>query len=95
MGLRLEYAQTRIVPCPYRSSFLEHGDATAFAESFVPTTRSWSETVFFGALDNNRESSERRQIVQHLYDRYVEEVKAHPNGHAMDYVHVYLRVRKE
>jgi len=95
MGLRLDSAQTRIVPCPYRTSYLEHGDATRFAESFVPTTRSWSETVFLSALDNTRSAHERHQIVDHLYDRYVERVKTHPDGHAMDYVHVYMVVRKE
>lgn len=93
-GLRLVSAETRVVPCPYAARFAAAGDAHAFAESYVPTLRSWSETVFFSGLDAARPAPERHAIVERFYQRYVDRVRADPAGHAMDYVHIYMVVEK-
>jgi hypothetical protein len=93
-GLRLVSAETRVVPCPYAARFAEAGDAAAFAASYVPTLRSWSETVFFSALDPARAPEERRAIVDRFYQGYVNLVREAPRGHAMDYVHIYMVVEK-
>jgi SAM-dependent methyltransferase len=94
-GLRLESAETRVVPCPYAARFAETGDLERFAVSYVPTLRTWSETVFFNSLDMERPEEERREIVERFYQSYVDLVREDPTGHAMDYVHIYMVVSKE
>ncbi|MEZ5924760.1 MAG: SAM-dependent methyltransferase [Hyphomicrobiaceae bacterium] len=96
-GLRLISARTGVVKCPYRRAFDEANGAMsprAFAESYVPTLRSWSETVFANALDPARPIEERAEIVDLFYRRYEDTVTAEPNRHAMDYVHCYLAIEK-
>ena len=96
-GLRLVSAKTGVVGCPYRRAFDEAGSAMSareFAESYVPTLRSWSEAVFLSGLDETRPMEERHQIVDTFYQRYEDRVAAYPSGHAMDYVHCYLAVEK-
>lgn len=65
-----------------------------FARSYIPTLRSWSETVFANALDTARPASERAAIVDRFYQAYEDMVAADPDGHAMDYVHSYLAIEK-
>jgi hypothetical protein len=93
-GLRLESAETRVVPCPYAARFAEDGDVESFAVSYVPTLRTWSETVFFNSLSSDRSEEERRDIVDGFYRSYVDLVREDPTGHAMDYVHIYMVVSK-
>ena len=96
-GLRLVSAKTGVMGCPYRRAFDEAGSAMsarAFAESYVPTLRSWSEAVFLSGLNETRPMEERLQIVDTFYQRYEDRVAADPSGHAMDYVHCYLAVEK-
>ena len=64
-----------------------------YAESLIPTMRSWSETVFKTAL-TGRESSEIDVIIDEFYQAYSDEVAANPEGHAMDYVHIVLDIEK-
>jgi hypothetical protein len=94
-GLRLELAETRIVPCPYARDFELHGDAEAFAKAYLPTLRSWSEAVFLRGLDVKRDEAQRAAIIDDFYRRYYEEVIASPREHRMDYVHAYLVCAKE
>ena len=93
-GLRLVSAETRVLPCPYAARFAEAGDVDAFAVSYVPTLRSWSETVFFTGLDDARPVEERRALVERFYQSYIDLVRADPTGHAMDYVHIYMVAEK-
>ena len=96
-GLRLVSAKTGVVGCPYRKAFDEAGSAMSareFAKSYVPTLRSWSEAVFLSGLDDSRPMEERHQIVDTFYQRYEDRVASDPSGHAMDYVHCYLAVKK-
>ena len=96
-GLRLVSAKTGVVGCPYRRAFDEAGSAMSareFAESYVPTLRSWSEAVFLSGLNEARPMEERHQIVDTFYQRYEDRVASDPSGHAMDYVHCYLAVKK-
>lgn len=93
-GLRLEHLETRIVPCPFAESFRQQGDAAAFAKSYIPTLRSWSEPVFLAGLSKSRSAQERAAIVEDFYSRYEALVAAQPEGHGMDYVHCYMICRK-
>jgi hypothetical protein len=93
-GLTLERMFTMVTPCPYAEAFREHGDAQAFARAYVPTLRSWSETVFAGALDPARPAAERAGIVDDFYSGYEAEVAADPEGHRMDYVHCVMEIAK-
>ena len=95
-GLRLLSAHTGLVRCPYRAAFDADAsmDPLTFAKSYVPTLRSWSETVFANALDPARPSEARAELVDAFYQRYEDLVAANPDGHAMDYVHCYLAIEK-
>ena len=91
-GLRLEHAETRVVPCPFAAEFRQKGDPTEFARAFIPTMRSWTESTFFAALDTARPRAERQQIIDRFYAGYEARVEASPAGHGMDYVHAYLTI---
>lgn len=95
-GLRLVSYHTAVVPCPYRAAFDASSEMSArdFAVSYIPTLRSWSETVFANALDPSRPAEERAAIVDRFYKRYEDMVAEDSNGHAMDYVHCYLAIEK-
>ncbi len=95
-GLRLISAHTAVVGCPYAAAFDrdEQMSASEFAKSYIPTLRSWSETVFANALDPTRSTAERTAIVDAFYKNYEDMVAADPTGHAMDYVHSYLAIEK-
>ncbi|MGI9333870.1 MAG: SAM-dependent methyltransferase [Gammaproteobacteria bacterium] len=94
-GLRLESAETRVLRCPYEQHFAQHGGRVeAFADSYIPTLRSWSEVVFRTGLDAQRPPEECQAIVDRFYESYRDLVIADPSGHAMDYVHIYMVVSK-
>ena len=93
-GLRLDHIDTRIVICPYAEAFAEHGDAARFAEEYIPTIRSWNESIFFNALSAERPLQQRRQIIEDYYGSYGDMVRANPTGHGMDYVHAYTVISK-
>ncbi len=93
-GLRLEHLSTLVTPCPYAEAFRQHRDAAAFAKAYVPTLRSWSETVFAGALDPARPAAERMAILDDFYGAYEAEVARSPEGHRMDYVHCVMEISK-
>ena len=94
-GLRLEHIDTRIVKCPFAESFGEHGDAARFAEEYIPTIRSWNESIYFNALSPERPLDERRQIIEDYYATYRNLVRDNPEGHGMDYVHAYMVITKQ
>jgi hypothetical protein len=89
-GLRVEHVETRVVRCPYSLDFARHGDAAAFARSYIPTLRSWSEPTFASGLAQTRPAEERVGIIDEFYGRYEALVARKPEGHGMDYVHIYL-----
>lgn len=93
-GLRLDHIETRIVKCPYAESFLEHGDAQRFAEAYIPTIRSWNESIFLNALSTERSLEDRKRTIEDYYGTYRDMVSANPEGHAMDYVHAYTVISK-
>ena len=102
-GLRLESAETAVVPCPFRAEWLDGtsaaakaGDAAAHAKDFVPTTRTWSNSTFVsGATASGKSPAEAAAMVDDMFDRYAARVAADPSQHAMDYVHSYLHAAKE
>jgi hypothetical protein len=94
-GLRLEHAETRVVPCPFAEAFKAGGmNAADFAKSYIPTLRSWSEPVFLNGLSSERPAQERAALVDQFYTAYEALVAQSPEGHAMDYVHCYMICRK-
>jgi hypothetical protein len=93
-GLRLEHIDTRIVKCPYAEDFTRHGDAERFANEYIPTIRSWNESIYFNALSTQRPLEERRQIIEDYYNSYRDRVRDKPDGHGMDYVHAYMVIAK-
>ncbi len=96
-GLRLISAHTGMVRCPYRAAFeASNGEMSTrdFAISYIPTLRSWSETVFANGLDDARPAEERAALVDTFYQRYEDLVAENPDGHAMDYIHCYLAIEK-
>ena len=94
-GLRLERIETRVVPCPFAAKFAEHQDSANFAQEYIPTLRSWTESTFFGALSEQRPLSERREIIEQFYSSYQALVREQPQGHGMDYVHAYMTIVKQ
>jgi hypothetical protein len=93
-GLRLEECFTRITECPYAARFRGGQPAEDFARAYVPTLRSWSESMFFGALDPARPEEGRRAIIDRFYAAYEADVAATPEGHGMDYVHCFMAIAK-
>ena len=93
-GLRLVHAQTRFTRCPYAARFAEDGDADHFAETYLPNTRTWSETVFVNALDETRPLAQRRAIVERYFANFADLVRSDPEPHAMDYIHECMVMEK-
>jgi SAM-dependent methyltransferase len=95
-GLRLVSAHTGLVRCPYRAAYdgSDTMTARAFAISYIPTLRSWSETVFKNAADPGRDPEDWAAIVDAFYQAYEDLVAENPDGHAMDYVHCYIAIEK-
>ena len=95
-GLVLNSCSTMLTPCPYWQEFERNRKTMTsleYAKKLIPTTRSWSETVFKTALEG-RDPSEIDHIVDKFYKSYEAEVAANPEGHAMDYVHVVMEIEK-
>ncbi len=94
-GMRLEYIETRVVDCPFKVDFQQHGDAKKFAHDYIPTIRTWNESIYFGALSDKRPMQERKEIIENYYNTYESLVAENPAGHAMDYVHAYMVIKKD
>ena len=98
-GLKLKSCHSKLTKCPYESAFLATGGIGGtmsnidYANSLIPTMRSWSETVFRTALEGRGEDN-LNQIVDRFYDSYRDDVASNPNGHAMDYIHIILDIEK-
>lgn len=94
VGLRLESAEIRYVECPYAARFAREGDVEWFANAYVPTTRTWSESALVNSLSDTRPLAERQALVAEFFDAFVEAVRRDPGGHGMSYVHAYLVMKK-
>lgn len=93
-GLRLEHIDTRLVVCPFAKSFEEHGEAARFAEEYIPTIRTWNESIYFNGLSIDRPLEQRREIIEDYYQVYQDLVRNDPTGHGMDYIHAYMVISK-
>ena len=93
-GLRLKHIETHITACPFAEAFKEHQDPEIFAKEYIPTIKSWNESIFFGALDTQRPLEERHNIINEYYHTYQEQVKEAPELHRMDYVHAFKVIEK-
>ncbi len=85
---------TNIVPCPFAEEFKMHGDRERFADEYIPTIRSWNQSIFTGALDESRPIKERQELIEDYYDTYRQKVIKDPKRHRMDYVHAYMTIKK-
>ena len=94
-GLRLDHIETKVVPCPFVADFEAHQNAHQFATEYIPTLRSWSESIYFNALDSQRPFVERKALVDDFYETYQTRVRNNPVGHGMDYVHAYMVITKQ
>ena len=95
-GLVLKSCETMITDCPYKVHYLNNRNTLSsedYAKKLIPTMRSWSETVFKNALIN-RSQDEVNKIIDMFYNLYIEDVAKNPEGHAMDYVHVIMDIKK-
>ena len=93
-GLRLENIHTAIIPCPFAEEFKTHRDSKRFADDYIPTIRSWNESIFSGALEDSRPPKEKNDLIESFYGTYHQRVLEEPEGHGMDYVHAYMSIRK-
>lgn len=93
-GLRLVDIATARVTCPFADDFKQHKDAVKFAKAYIPTIRSWNESIFLGALSTQRSLSERHELIEAYYDLYENQVADNPDGHGMGYVHAYMTIEK-
>ena len=93
-GLRLENIHTAIIPCPFAEEFKDHGNNKRFADAYIPTIRSWNESIFLGALDDSRSMKEKEELIESFYGSYHQRVLDGPKGHGMDYVNAYMSIKK-
>lgn len=93
-GLRLKNIETAVVACPFAEDFKQHGDAKRFAKEYIPTIRSWNESIYYGALASERPEQERRELIEAYYQTYQDQVEANPDQHGMGYVHAYMTIEK-
>ena len=93
-GLRLEHIETQVVPCPFAVDFKQHGDAEKFAEEYIPTIRTWNQSIYYNALSEQRSVEERQSLIEDYYSTYKSQVRENPEGHGMDYVHAYMTITK-
>jgi hypothetical protein len=96
-GLKVVECVEKIVPCPYREAWnngnVEGRTPRQQAEWYVPTTRTWSESIFKNALKPHR--NDKDAIMEKFWSNYVDLVTQDPSIHGMDYVHTYLVIEKE
>ena len=95
-GLILKSCKTMFTDCPFKVHYNNNKSSMTsreYAETLIPTMRSWSETVFKTALEK-RKPEEINKIVDQFYNSYLEEVANKPDGHAMDYIHVVMDIEK-
>jgi len=97
-GLRLVSLRSEITRCPYHMYWTSSSCSLStheYAKMYVGTLRCWSNSTFVSSLSNRRSGSEKHDIVDELYDRYVERVAVEPEAYAMDYVHHYMVIEKQ
>lgn len=93
-GLRLDAIRTGVVRCPFAEDYKTHQDAAKFAEAYIPTIRTWNESVYAGGLSTSRPEEERREIIEHYYHAYQQKVEDNPADHGMGYVHAYMTISR-
>ena len=96
LGIKLNACFTKLTKCPYRLHYEKNKSTVtpaSFASEFVPTTRSWSETVFRSAL-RGRSNAEVTEIVESFYQNYETEVANDPDSYSMDYVHIVMDIER-
>ena len=95
-GLILKKCETMFTDCPFKIHYNKNKSTMSsreFAETLIPTMRSWSETVFKTALEK-RNPDEINKIVDQFYNSYLEEIADNPDDHAMDYIHIVMDIEK-
>ena len=70
------------------------GDAARFSREYIPTIRTWNESIYFNGLSSDRPLEQRQALIEDYYESYRQQVEANPEGHGMDYVHAYMVIAK-
>lgn len=78
----------------FAEDFKQHRDAARFAMEYVPTIRSWNESIYYAALSRERAEDERREIIEAFYGTYRANIEREPGHHGMCYVHAYVTIAK-
>eukprot|EP00043_Microstomoeca_roanoka_P006460 m.62908 g.62908 ORF g.62908 m.62908 type:complete len:418 (-) comp13421_c4_seq1:361-1614(-) len=95
-ALSLDGIFSRVVPCPYRQSLLKGEIAPQdYPATYLPTTRTWSNSTFASGLSSQRSEDEKQALVDEMYHRYAQRVLERPSDHGMDYVHAYVTFSKQ
>mmetsp|Transcript_8437 Transcript_8437/g.19139 ORF Transcript_8437/g.19139 Transcript_8437/m.19139 type:complete len:392 (-) Transcript_8437:114-1289(-) len=102
LGLRVKRGETRVVPCPYRAAWMAKRGAQAgtpealeYARGMVPTMRTWSNSTYTSALNEERSAEEKGKLVDELFERLAKKTAAEPTEIAMPYCHWYADITKE
>ena len=91
-GLVLTSYEDRLVRCPFHEKFMSGGyeTAQAYADDYLETTRTWSNSTFLAGALLFVGRAEATRMVDELFRRYKECIAQNPADHGMDYVHGYM-----
>lgn len=92
-GLELRSLEIKTIPCRYRESYErgEYSSATEYAKDYVGTLRTWSNSTFALAIENE---VERDRIMHKFWKVYENKVESNPRAHGMDYVMAYMEIER-
>ena len=92
--LRLSDIEASVVLRPFAEDFKKHGNARKFTDAYLPTIRSWNESIFTGSLNSKSSAQERSGLIEHYYNQYHSQIIDEPDGHSKAYVHANMTIEK-
>ena len=94
--LVLKSYEDRLVRCPFHEKYMsgEYETAQTYADDYVETTRTWSNSTFLAGALTFVGREDARGMVDELFRRYKECIAQNPADHGMDYVHGYMVLEK-
>lgn len=88
------------VNCPFQEK-LANGEYNGilstyeYAEKYILTTRTWSNSTFVaGAVNGGASVEEANALTDEMFRQYTERVAEDPMNHGMDYIHGYMTFQK-
>lgn len=94
--LTLTSYKDQLVRCPFHERFMWGGykSAEAYADDYLNTTRTWSNSTFLAGALAFVDHEEATRMVDELFRQYREYIVQNPADHGMDYVHGYMVLEK-